>query len=195
MSGSASAAHWSRVPNTRVYGLSRRSAALPEGVNPISVDLLDPSDVQRKLGPIGGVTQIVFAAYIEKPTAAEKSKVNVAFRCRSLSTWPTRNRSGSGSSPNIICSRSLTGRSLRGSSETSSSIVSSTTSPALSRRAAPAFTNASIRKKCSTSSSQCFARKASSHSPIYSCARPERARAIRRLMFVGTTGGSSGVRG
>jgi nucleoside-diphosphate-sugar epimerase len=79
LSGSAAATHWSRIPNTQVYGLSRRSAALPPQVIPISVNLLDLPDVQRKLGPIEGVTHIVFSAYIEKPTAAEKSEVNVAM--------------------------------------------------------------------------------------------------------------------
>lgn len=77
--GHAAAEHWSRVPDTKVYGLSRRSAALPPEVSPIPVDLLDPADVQRKLGQLHGVTHIVFGAYVEKPTPAGKSEVNVAL--------------------------------------------------------------------------------------------------------------------
>ena len=79
VSGSAAAIHWSRVPNARVYGLSRRSAPVPDGVTAVSVDLLDAQDVQAKLGSIHDVTQIVFGAYIEKASAAEKSEVNVAI--------------------------------------------------------------------------------------------------------------------
>jgi hypothetical protein len=48
-------------------------------VSLISVDLLDPNDVQSKLGPLTDVTHIVFGAYIERPTAREKSEVNVAI--------------------------------------------------------------------------------------------------------------------
>ncbi len=79
VSGHAAAAHWSKVPDTRVYGLSRRSAPLPPGVTPISVDLLNPADVKKKLSSIEDVTHIVFGAYIEKATASEKSQVNVAI--------------------------------------------------------------------------------------------------------------------
>jgi nucleoside-diphosphate-sugar epimerase len=79
VSGRAAARHWASIPDTRVYGLSRRSAPLPDGVEGIIADLLDPDDLQNKLGTIGGMTHIVFAAYIEKPTAVERSEVNVAI--------------------------------------------------------------------------------------------------------------------
>jgi nucleoside-diphosphate-sugar epimerase len=79
VSGRAAAEHWSAVSGTDVYGLSRRSAPLPEGAIPVSVDLLNPDDVRQKLGTIKDVTHIVFGAYIEKQTAAEKSEVNVAI--------------------------------------------------------------------------------------------------------------------
>jgi len=79
VSGRAAAEHWARVPDTAVYGLSRRTAAVPEGVRSIRVDLLDPQDVKSKLSSVQGVTHIVFGAYIEKSTAAEKSAVNVAL--------------------------------------------------------------------------------------------------------------------
>ena len=63
----------------RFMGLSRRSAPVPNGVTAVSVDLLDAQDVQAKVGSIHDVTQIVFAAYVEKASAAEKSEVNVAI--------------------------------------------------------------------------------------------------------------------
>src|SRR5882762_7798371 len=79
VSGRAAAEHWTSLPGTRVYGLSRRSAPLPAGVEVISADLLDRDDLQRKLGKIAGITHIVFGAYIEKPTATERSEANVAI--------------------------------------------------------------------------------------------------------------------
>lgn len=79
VSGSAAVQHWSTVPNTEVYGLSRRNASDEHGTHHISVDLLNAPEVAEKLRAIPGVTHIVFGAYIEKPTAAEKSEVNVAI--------------------------------------------------------------------------------------------------------------------
>jgi nucleoside-diphosphate-sugar epimerase len=78
VSGYAAAAHWASMPGTQVFGLSRRSAPQPVGVHEIIGDLLDPGDLQRKLGKVS-FTHVVFAAYIEKPTAAERSEVNVAI--------------------------------------------------------------------------------------------------------------------
>src|SRR6266478_4893852 len=79
VSGRAAAEHWTSLPGTQVYGLARRSAPLPAGVEAISADLLDRDDLQRKLGQTSGITHIVFGAYIEKPTATERSEVNVAI--------------------------------------------------------------------------------------------------------------------
>jgi PRISE-like Rossmann-fold domain len=79
VSGRAAAAHWASMPDTRVYGLSRRSAPVPRGVEEIIGDLLDPDDLRRELGKLNGLTHIVFGAYVEKPTAAERSEVNVAI--------------------------------------------------------------------------------------------------------------------
>ena len=39
VSGRAAAEHWVSLPDTRVYGLSRRSGPLPAGVEAISADL------------------------------------------------------------------------------------------------------------------------------------------------------------
>lgn len=79
VSGRAAAEHWSAMPDTEVYGLSRRSAPVPEGVHPVSIDLLNPGDVRQKLSSLQGITHIVFGAYIEKQSATEKSAVNVAI--------------------------------------------------------------------------------------------------------------------
>lgn len=79
VSGRAAAAHWASLPDTRVYGLSRRAAPLPAGVEAVRADLLDPDDLQQKLGPIDAITHLVFGAYIERPTAAERSEANLAI--------------------------------------------------------------------------------------------------------------------
>lgn len=74
VSGRAAAEHWAALPGTPVYGLSRRSAPLPTGVEGISADLLDGDDLKRKVEEISGITHIVFGAYIEKPTAPNEAK-------------------------------------------------------------------------------------------------------------------------
>ncbi|MDE1161218.1 MAG: SDR family oxidoreductase [Acidobacteriaceae bacterium] len=79
VSGRASAIEWSKVPNTVVYGLSRRSGDVPEGVKPVILDLLDPAGTKLALSKIEPVTHVVFGAYIEKATAAEKSSFNTAI--------------------------------------------------------------------------------------------------------------------
>ena len=77
--GRRAALHFAAQPDTTVIGLSRRTGLPLEGVRLIPVDLLEPHDVRSKLGSLNEVTHIVFGAYIEKPTAREKSQVNVAI--------------------------------------------------------------------------------------------------------------------
>ncbi len=79
VSGRAAAELWASLPDTQVYGLSRRSAPLPAGGRGISADLLDRDDLRRKLGQISGFSHIVFGAYIEKPNPADRSETNVAI--------------------------------------------------------------------------------------------------------------------
>ncbi len=98
------------------------------GVEAISADLLDPDDLQRKLGAISGLTHIVFAAYIEKPTPSERSEANLAIlknlldvveKCSPslrhvtfyqggkaflLSIWPTSSRCGRLWFASMVCS-------------------------------------------------------------------------------------------
>ncbi len=79
VSGSAAAAHFGSQPDTKVYGLSRRTEPAIRGVESISVDLTNPAEVQRALADVRDITHIIFGAYIEKTTAAEKGVVNVAL--------------------------------------------------------------------------------------------------------------------
>jgi nucleoside-diphosphate-sugar epimerase len=79
VSGRPAAEHWAAVHGTQVFGLSRRSAPLPPGVEGIRADLLDPSELRHQLGPIRGITHIVFGAYLERPTPAERGQANVAI--------------------------------------------------------------------------------------------------------------------
>jgi nucleoside-diphosphate-sugar epimerase len=77
--GRAAAIRLASQPDTEVIGLSRRTERPIEGVDALSVDLLEPAQVHERLASVHDVTHIVFGAYIEKATAAEKSTVNVAI--------------------------------------------------------------------------------------------------------------------
>jgi len=79
VSGRAALEHWKAVPATQVVALSRRSAPYEAGVEQISVDLLDVADTRQKLSSIKDVTHIVFGAYVERATPAEKTEDNVAI--------------------------------------------------------------------------------------------------------------------
>ena len=79
VSGRAAAQHFVRQPETIVHALSRRTDGHVGGVRPVRVDLLDPADVGEKLGGLTNATHVVFGAYVEKPTAAERSAVNVGI--------------------------------------------------------------------------------------------------------------------
>jgi nucleoside-diphosphate-sugar epimerase len=77
--GRAAATRLAARPDTHVIGLSRRAQDPIPKCEPISVDLLDPDAVRNRLGPVRDVTHVVFGAYIERQTAAEKSSFNVAI--------------------------------------------------------------------------------------------------------------------
>jgi nucleoside-diphosphate-sugar epimerase len=77
--GRAAALRLADQPNTEVIGLSRRAEPALAGVPLIAVDLLDAAGTRTALADVRDVTHIVFGAYIEKATAAEKSEVNVAI--------------------------------------------------------------------------------------------------------------------
>jgi nucleoside-diphosphate-sugar epimerase len=76
--GRAAAKHFAAQPGTKVYGLSRRGGEL-KNVEHLSVDLLAPDQVRAKLAGITDVTHVIFGSYVEKPTAGERSAVNVAL--------------------------------------------------------------------------------------------------------------------
>ncbi|MCC2975182.1 SDR family oxidoreductase [Sphingomonas sp. PL-96] len=77
--GRAAALRLAAQPDTEVIGLSRRTEPALPGVPLVAVDLLDAAGTQTALADLHDVTHIVFGAYIEKATAAEKSAVNVAI--------------------------------------------------------------------------------------------------------------------
>jgi nucleoside-diphosphate-sugar epimerase len=93
VTGLAAAQLYSSLPNTKVYGLSRRAMEDLSGVIPIQVDLLSPDDVEREIAPLKDVTHIIFGAYLEKDTPLERSEVNVAL-LRNLLDVAERNAPG-----------------------------------------------------------------------------------------------------
>lgn len=77
--GRAAAIRLAAQPGTEVLALSRRLEPAIPGVSPVAVDLLDPGQVKAALGHHSDVTHIVFGAYIEKETAAERSAANTTI--------------------------------------------------------------------------------------------------------------------
>jgi nucleoside-diphosphate-sugar epimerase len=77
--GRAAAEHFSKDADTPVHAVSRRPVVGLENVHPISADLLDPADTRTKLEALIDVTHVIFGAYVEKDTPAERSSVNVAL--------------------------------------------------------------------------------------------------------------------
>ena len=77
VSGAAVVQQYAALPDTAVYGLSRRQAESSGNVRNISVDLLNSDDVLSKLGQVRDATHLFFGAYVEKTTAAEKTTANV----------------------------------------------------------------------------------------------------------------------
>jgi nucleoside-diphosphate-sugar epimerase len=79
VTGRAAVEHFAGEPDVTVIGASRRTGLGIKGVNEVSVDLTDIATVRQGLADVKGVTHIVFGAYIEKATAAERSTVNVGI--------------------------------------------------------------------------------------------------------------------
>ena len=71
--GRAAAEHFSKEPDTTVYGVSSRHIEGLEIVSAISADLLNPVETGRELGALKDVTHVVFGAYVEKETPTERS--------------------------------------------------------------------------------------------------------------------------
>ncbi|WP_263359103.1 SDR family oxidoreductase [Acidicapsa ligni] len=68
---------YAKLQNTKIYGLSRRSVENEGPVSNIAVDLNDESDIRTKLSVIPSATHLVFGAYVDKSTPAEKSDANI----------------------------------------------------------------------------------------------------------------------
>ncbi len=79
VSGRAAAMQWLAVPDTTVYGLSRRSAPLPNGVIPVIADLLDRETLKEKLTTVTGITHVVFGAFLATASATDNVTINVAI--------------------------------------------------------------------------------------------------------------------
>jgi nucleoside-diphosphate-sugar epimerase len=77
--GRAAALRFASQPDVEVIGLSRRADPAVGAMPLLPVDLLDANAARDALAGVGDVTHIVFGAYIEKASAAEKSEVNVAI--------------------------------------------------------------------------------------------------------------------
>ncbi|MFP2895603.1 SDR family oxidoreductase [Corallococcus sp. 4LFB] len=71
--------HLEALGGWEIIGLSRRGGAPREGVRYIPVDLLDANDSRKKLGELTQVTHIFYAAFQDRPTAAELVAPNVAM--------------------------------------------------------------------------------------------------------------------
>jgi nucleoside-diphosphate-sugar epimerase len=73
----------------RVVGLSRREPYGDEHFEHVRVDLLNSGETAEKLRRYGGATHLVFAAYIERPTAQELVAPNVAMLRNFLDAFDT----------------------------------------------------------------------------------------------------------
>jgi len=76
--GRAAAEHFHGL-GWNVVGLARRAAADDLPVRQLSVDLLDRADTEAKLRELTQATHLVFAAYVERPTASEAVAPNLAM--------------------------------------------------------------------------------------------------------------------
>jgi len=71
--------HLRQLGSWEVIGLSRRGGASEGRLHHIAVDLLDADDARAKLGDLGEVTHIFYAAYQDRPTWAELVEPNLAM--------------------------------------------------------------------------------------------------------------------
>lgn len=77
--------HLAQVGDWDIVGASRRGGHSEGRVEHASVDLLDPADVEEKLGGIQGVTHVFYAAYQDRPTWAELVAPNLAMLVNAVS--------------------------------------------------------------------------------------------------------------
>jgi len=79
VTGRAVVEHFAAEPDVSVVGASRRTGLGIPGVKEVSVDLTNVTSIRQGLADVSGVTHVVFGAYTEKATAAERSAVNVGI--------------------------------------------------------------------------------------------------------------------
>lgn len=77
--GRAAAIRLASQPDTEVVGLSRRREPEVPGVDLVAVDLMDSDQARERLSGVRDVTHVVFGAYVEKVTAADRSAFNVGM--------------------------------------------------------------------------------------------------------------------
>jgi nucleoside-diphosphate-sugar epimerase len=77
--GRSVAEHLSTRPGWDVIGVSRRAAQDQKTLRHLRIDLFEPDDCNAKLSGLHDITDLVFAAYAERPTPAELVKVNVGL--------------------------------------------------------------------------------------------------------------------
>ncbi|PRX50170.1 nucleoside-diphosphate-sugar epimerase [Prauserella shujinwangii] len=71
--------HLATLGDWEVIGLSRRGGPAGGRIRHLAVDLLDPADCRDRLGGLGEVTHIFYAAYQDRPTWAELVPPNLAM--------------------------------------------------------------------------------------------------------------------
>ena len=77
--------HLQQLGNWQIVGVSRRDAPSSGAVRHVSVDLLDEADVEAKLGGLGDVTHVFYAAFQDRPSWAELVAPNLAMLVNAVS--------------------------------------------------------------------------------------------------------------
>src|SRR5262249_51095261 len=71
--------HLTTLEGWEIVGLARKAHYDASRAQLLPVDLLDPADCQDKLGGLGQVTHLFYAAYQERPRESEQAAVNGAM--------------------------------------------------------------------------------------------------------------------
>lgn len=72
-------AHLDGLDDWGAIAVSRRPPDFPTRARHLAVDLTDPDDCRAKLGALGEVTHVCYAAYTDRPTWAEQCAPNAAM--------------------------------------------------------------------------------------------------------------------
>jgi nucleoside-diphosphate-sugar epimerase len=77
--------HLEQLGGWEVVGVSRRGGGSTGAVRHVAVDLLDPADVEAKLGGLNDVTHVFYAAFQDRPSWAELVSPNLAMLVNAVS--------------------------------------------------------------------------------------------------------------